>query len=362
MLEQLKQLATDALAAFAVAETLEDLEAGRVAFLGRKGQLAEIMSVLPSLAHEDRRLAGQTANEVKVTIEGAFAAAQARIEGAFAAVNAEKAWMDMTLPGIAPGLGHTHITSQAITDIMAIFSKLGFNRQRHPDVDWDYYAFESLNMPKDHPARDDWETFFVADGDKVQTGEFGKVVLTPHTSNAQVREMQKGILPIRMINIGKCYRRQASARHLPMFHQFDGLMLDKQVTITDLKGVIDYFVKNFFGPERQTRLRPYHFRFTEPSFELDISCEVCAGTGFVSASETKTGRTKCKLCKAGWLELGGAGMVHPNVLKAGGVDAKTYTGFAFGWGVERTAMMRAGVNIDDIRILYRNDLRFLKQF
>lgn len=355
LLDQLKQLETEALGAFAATQTMPDLEAARVAYMGRKGRLADIMSQLPSLSNDEKRLAGQTANEVKAAIEGAFLAAQARIESANASANAERAWIDMTLPGQIPEVGHTHLTTQAIADIMAIFAKLGFNRQRHPEVDWDYYAFESLNMPKEHPARDDWETFFIADGDKVQTGELGKVVLTPHTSNAQVREMKKGKLPIRMINIGKCYRRQASARHLPMFHQFEGLMIDETTSITDLKGVIDHFVKSFFGENTKTRLRPYHFRFTEPSFELDISCTVCGGEGFVNGS-------KCKLCKAGWLELGGAGMVHPNVLKAGGLDPKKYNGFAFGWGVERTAMMRGGLKLDDIRLMYRNDLRFLKQF
>lgn len=355
LLDQLKQLETEALGAFANTQTMPDLEAARVAYMGRKGRLADVMSQLPSLSNDEKRLAGQTANEVKAAIEGAFLAAQARIESANASANAERAWIDMTLPGKSPEVGHTHLTTQAIADIMAIFAKLGFNRQRHPEVDWDYYAFESLNMPKEHPARDDWETFFIADGDKVQTGELGKVVLTPHTSNAQVREMKKGKLPIRMINIGKCYRRQASARHLPMFHQFEGLMIDETTSITDLKGVIDHFVKSFFGENTKTRLRPYHFRFTEPSFELDISCTVCGGEGFVNG-------TKCKLCKAGWLELGGAGMVHPNVLKAGGLDPKKYNGFAFGWGVERTAMMRGGLKLDDIRLMYRNDLRFLKQF
>lgn len=357
MLDQLKQLESEALGVFTKSETLTDLEAARVAYLGRKGRLSDLLSQLPSLSDDAKRAAGQMGNEVKAAIEGAFLAAQARIEQANAERDLERAWIDMTVPGQLPEVGHTHLTSQAIADIFTIFSKLGFNRQRHPEVDWDYYAFESLNMPKEHPARDDWETFFVADSDKdvVQTGELGKVVLTPHTSNAQVREMRKGKLPIRMINIGKCYRRQASSRHLPVFHQFEGLMIDEQVSITDLRGVFDFFVKGFFGDKTKTRLRPYHFRFTEPSFELDISCTVCEGVGFIDG-------VKCRLCKAGWLELGGAGMVHPNVLKAGGLDPKKYTGFAFGWGVERTAMMRGGLKLDDIRLMYKNDLRFLKQF
>ena len=357
MLQALQDLQTEALKVFAEAKSLQDVEAARVSFLGRKGRLADLMSQLPGLTPEEKRTAGQLANEVKQAIEGSFLAAEARIKEAEGSLKIEKEWIDVTLPGTKPSVGHLHLTTQAIDDIMSIFSKLGFVRARHPEVDWDYYAFESLNMPKEHPARDEWETFFLADPakDAVQTGDKGKVVLTPHTSNSQVREMEKGKLPIRMVDIGKCFRRQSSARHLSMFHQFEGLMIDEKVSVTDLRGVFDFFVKRFFGENTKTRLRPYHFRFTEPSFELDISCTVCAGEGFVNGA-------KCKLCKGGWLELGGAGMVHPNVLKAGGLDPKKYNGFAFGWGVERTAMMRSGVNIDDIRLMYRNDLRFLNQF
>lgn len=355
MTDTFSQLQADALQAFSAVQTIEHLEAARVDFLGRKGRMAEAMKELSNLSEDDRREAGKRANEVKRTLEGAFAAAEARAVEADRATKKDREWIDVTLPGVVPGVGHLHLTSQAIEEISTIFSHLGFIRARHPEVDWDYYAFEALNMPKDHPARDDWETFFMADGDKVMTGEKGKVVLTPHTSNGQVREMEKGKLPIRMISIGKTYRRQTSARHLTMFHQFEGLMIDKTVSVTELKGVFDYFVKQYFGADRETRLRPYHFRFTEPSFELDISCAVCGGTGKVDGA-------KCKLCKEGWLELGGAGMVHPNVLKAGGLDPNEYTGFAFGWGVERTMMMRSGINIDDIRTLYKNDLRFLTQF
>lgn len=355
MQEELRKFQADCLAAFAATQTSEELEGVRVTFLGRKGRLAELLQDLPRLNEDDRRTIGSLANEVKKTAEGAFAAAQARVAQAEVAARSQAEWLDVTLPGAAPTTGHLHLTTQAIEEITNIFSRLGFVRARHPEVDWDYYAFESLNMPKEHPARDEWETFFVDDGGEVMTGDRGKVVLTPHTSNGQVREMEKGKLPIRMISIGKCYRRQSTARHLTMFHQFEGLLIDKKVTVTELKGVFDFFVKRFFGPDRQTRLRPYHFRFTEPSFELDISCSVCGGTGKVSGAT-------CRLCKEGWLELGGAGMVHPNVLKAGGLNPDEYCGFAFGWGVERTMMMRSGLNIDDIRILYKNDLRFLRQF
>lgn len=357
MENELRALLADLQASLASVNDAERLEAVRVEYLGRKGKLAELMKGLAALTVEEKKAVGVVANEVKVAAEGAFAEVTARVAVAESAAKNEREWLDVTLPGAEPGTGHLHLTSQAIEDITNIFARLGFVRSRHPEVDWDYYAFEALNMPKDHPARDEWETFFVANeaGDDVMTGEKGKVVLTPHTSNGQVREMEKGNLPIRMISIGKCYRRQATARHLPMFHQFEGLLIDKHASVTELKGVCDYFAKSYFGPDRVTRLRPFHFRFTEPSFELDISCGVCSGNGKVNG-------VKCKLCKEGWLELGGAGMVHPNVIKAGGLDPDEYSGFAFGWGVERTMMMRAGVNIDDIRILYRNDLRFIKQF
>ena len=252
----------------------------------------------------------------------------------------------MSLPGKLPPIGHLHPVTNAIEEISGIFEKIGFTRARYPEVDWDYYAFEALNMPKTHPARDDWETFFV---DAPENKKLGKLVLTPHTSNGQIHEMEETLPPIRMINIGKCYRRQSDVSHTVMFHQFEGLVIDEGINITHLKGTIDHFVKQFFGKERKSRLRPYHFQFTEPSFEVDVTCDICLGKG-------------CKLCKEGWLELGGAGMVHPNVLKAGKVDTTKYTGFAFGWGVERTYMMKSGVKIDDLRLLYSNDIRFLNQF
>ncbi|MEK7533611.1 MAG: phenylalanine--tRNA ligase subunit alpha, partial [Patescibacteria group bacterium] len=256
-----------------------------------------------------------------------------------------------------PTEGHLHIVTQAITEITRIFERIGFARVRHPEVDWDYYAFESLNMPANHPARDEWETFFIEyPGKPGRDPHKQKIVLTPHTSNGQVREMEKGKLPIRMINIAKCYRRQIDVSHTPMFHQFEGLYVDKDVSIGNLKGVFDYFVKQFFGSSRTTRLRPFHFQFTEPSFEVDINCGICLGTGKLADG------TVCKLCKAGWLELGGAGMVHPVVLRNGGVDPELYSGFAFGWGIERTSMMKSGTKLDDIRLLYSNDIRFLEQF
>jgi len=246
---------------------------------------------------------------------------------------------DITQPGIQQNIGHLHIITQAISEIEEIFSRLGFYRSRYPEVETDWYAFESLNMPKNHPARDEWETFFIT----------SNIVLTPHTSSSQIREMEKGKLPIKMINISKCYRRQIDISHVPMFYQIEGLYIDKNVSITQLKGVLEYFVKNFFGENRNIRLRPFHFRFTEPSFEVDINCSLCNGKG-------------CSFCKAGWVELGGAGMVHPQVLKNGGINPNQYSGFAFGCGVERIYMMKSGLKLPDIRLIYKNDLRFLNQF
>ncbi len=340
-------------AAMASLREAVDLEKIRIEFLGRQGHLAKLMGELKGLGEEQRREVGKLANTVKTHMEEAFAAKEQEIGSR---VVAQGEWIDVTAPGVAPQSGHLHPVSQAIGEITDIFSRIGFTRVQAPEIDWDWYAFESLNMPKDHPARDDWETFFVAreDGGRAE-GKKGKIVLTPHTSNSQVRELEKGKLPIRMININRCYRRQSDISHVPMFHQFEGFMVDKGLSITHLKGVLDHFAREFFGPGRVTRLRPHHFRFTEPSFEVDISCDMCEGKGM-----TQTGT--CRLCKAGWLELGGAGMTHPNVLKAGGVDPDVYTAFAFGWGVERTLMMREGIKIDDIRILYRNDLRFVEQF
>lgn len=332
------------------AKTLADIDELDQRYLGRKGSLTESFKSIKDLEGDEKKAFGQFVGEARQEIDAAFVGARARLAAGENKEREAREWIDISTPGIAPEKGHLHLTSQAIDEVTQIFERIGFTRVRHPEVDWDWYAFESLNIPKGHPARDEWETFFVANaaGDGVLEGEKGKVVLTPHTSNAQVRQMEKQQPPIRMINIGKTYRRQASVRHLTMFHQFEGLFIDKDVTLADLKGIIEYFAKEFFGPDRKIRLRPHHFRFTEPSFEVDISAEA--------------GRENEKIFKGGWLELGGAGMVHPNVLKAAGLDPNVYNGFAFGWGVERTMMMKSGMNIADIRVMYENDMNFLEQF
>lgn len=352
MKDKLQQLAAVLKEQIAALQTLPELTAFEVERMGRKSEFNVMMKGLGALPAEERAAAGALANSLKNEVQAAFDARRGELEAASAGSLADTEWIDVTEPGQRPPVGHLHLTSQAIQEITDIFRRIGFSRVRHPEVDWDWYAFESLNMPSDHPARDDWETFFI---DAPTDPKMGKLVLTPHTSSGQVREMQKKKFPIRMINIGKCYRREISASKVPMFHQFEGLFIDKNVSVVHLKGVLDYFARTFFGPERVTRLRPYHFRFTEPSFEVDISCNVCNGTGKVDGN-------KCRICKEGWLELGGAGMVHPNVLKSGGIDPEQWGGFAFGWGVERTMAMKSGVRLDDIRILYKSDFRFLRQF
>ncbi len=316
--------------------------------LGSRSEFARLTKEIKNVIPADRQRAGMVLNEVKKNIEKQLEVS--RCQG----VNVSKyKFFDVTAPGIPPAIGHLHIVTQAIMEIARIFEKIGFTRVRHPEVDWDWYPFEALNMPPDHPARDEWETFFIDPTgfhpvDR-QGGTLSKMVLTPHTSNGQVREMDKGKLPIRMINIAKCYRRQSDVSHVPMFHQFEGMYIDKGVTIGDLTGVFDFFVKNYFGPDRKVRLRPFHFQFTEPSVEIDINCGICLGKG-------------CTLCKEGWLEMAGGGMIHPVVFKNGGIDPNVYSGFAFGWGVERAYMMKSGTKLDDIRLLYSNDVRFLEQF
>ncbi len=323
----------------------------RSKYLGKNGLFTKLAKQLPTIDASERAAAGQALNVLKNAITQVVDARQQ--------LNSTTSnTVDLTAPGIRRVIGHMHPISQAMEEITHIFEQIGFTRVRYPEVDWDLYAFEGLNMPKDHPARDEWETFFVA---TPEDERMGKMVLTPHTSNGQVREMErlKSKPPIRMINIARCYRRQQDATHTQMFHQFEGLVVDRGITIQHLKGTMDYFAEKFYGPGTKSRLRPFHFKFTEPSFEVDFSCHICQGTGKVTDAE---GERKCKFCKSGWHEVGGSGMVHPNVLKAGGIDPDEYTGFAFGWGVERTYTLKEGLNIDDIRLLYSDDLRFLEQF
>jgi len=318
----------------------EELDKVYLEIFGKSGLFTNLTKLIPSLPKEKKPVFGKDLNEAKKQIEELFSSKKLELIS-----SSEEKTVDISAPAKKARIGHLHLVSQAIEEITGIFNKLGFSLKSYPEIDWDYFAFEALNMPKDHPARDDWETFFIS---AKPDPKMGKQVLTPHTSNGQVREMLRAKNPpIRMLNIARCYRRQIDVSHTPMFHQFEGLLVDKNVSISQLKGTFDFFTTRFFGKERVTRLRPHHFRFTEPSFEVDVTCGVCLGKG-------------CRLCKSGWLELGGAGMVHPNVLKAGKIDPEKYSGFAFGWGIERTIAMKT--NVPDIRLLYQNDLRFNEQF
>jgi phenylalanyl-tRNA synthetase alpha chain len=349
MEEKLNNLRIEILASLKTI-TLNDLDAFYINYFGAKGSFTLLLRELKDLSKEEKPKIGRLVNEIKSELLAEYERRKLILNQS----DKEK-WFDITYPGLKPNIGHTHIVSQAIEEITEIFASIGFTRVRYPEVEWDWYSFSSLNFPLDHPARDDFETFFVK---SKSHPKFGRMLLSPHTSSGQVREMERaeGKPPIRMINIAKCYRPNWDISHTPMFHQFEGLVVDRGINITHLKGTMDYFARKFFGPNRMTRLRPYHFQFTEPSFEVDINCGVCLGKGRLDDG------SKCRLCKEGWLELGGSGMVHPNVLTAGKIDSDKYSGFAFGWGVERTYMMKTGTKLDDIRLLYGNDIRFLEQF
>jgi len=339
MNDDLNNIKNQAIAQVAECNDLEELEQIRIDLFGRSGKFTLASKEIVNVPNEEKKQFGLILNEVKNTLEEQLAERKNELN------NSARVWFDPTMPAKKPTLGKLHIVTHAINEIAEVFEKIGFTRMKYPEVEFDFFAFGALNFPDNHPARDDWETFFV---DEPESKKYGPMLLTPHTSSGQIREMLGNKPPIRMINIAKCYRRQIDVSHYPMFHQFEGLVVDKGISITHLRGTIDHFAKSFFGPDRVTRLRPYHFQFTEPSFEVDISCNVCNGKG-------------CKLCKEGWLEIGGAGMVHPNVLSNCGVDPKVYSGFAFGWGVERTYMMKSGLSVPDIRLLYSSDLRVLKQ-
>lgn len=349
MEEKILNLKNEALAQIVSAKTEEELESLRQAYLGRKGKLTLLIKEIPKIPLEKRVDVGRLANDAKKAVEEVLRQTQDKLQQLTQSTTKE--WFDTSLPGIKPQIGHLHLISQAISEISLIFEKIGFTRVSYPEVEWDWYAFEGLNMPKNHPARDEWETFFI---EGLESKKYGGAVLTPHTSSGQLREMERKKTlpagrqaPIRMLNIAKCYRRQSDVSHAPMFYQFEGLVVSKGMNIAHLKGIQDYFVKQYFGPGTETRIRPFHFQFTEPSFEVDVTCLICGGKG-------------CKACKKGWMELGGSGMVHPVVLKNGKIDPKKYTGFAFGWGVERVLMMKYGIS--DIRLLFSGDLRFLNQF
>jgi phenylalanyl-tRNA synthetase alpha chain len=334
--EEIQKLEGAALGEIQQAQTPEALEALRVQYLGRKGALTQILRALKDLPAEVRRPVGQEANRAKTALEAALD--QALIILKEAARRAAAPAVDVTLPGRRPPLGRLHPLNQVMAEVCDIFLHLGFEAVEGPEVELDWYNFEALNLPPDHPARDMQDTYYFDD----------KVLLRTHTSPMQIRTMERRRPPVRIIAPGKVYRRDSDITHSPMFHQVEGLLVDKGVTFADLKGVLTAFVHQLFGPEVGVRFRPSYFPFTEPSAEVDIECVICQGAG-------------CRVCKlTGWLEVLGSGMVHPAVFEAVGYDPEEVTGFAFGLGIERLAMLKYG--IDDIRLFFDNDLRFLRQF
>ncbi len=316
----------------------EGLEAFRIKYLGRKGLLGELLARLPSLSVEEKREAGRLLNELKRDITAGFERVKKSLsdEGRPGAAPVQ----DVTLPGRLHPLGHRHPIIQTIDEIKDIFARMGFQVAYGPEVELEYYNFEALNIPPDHPSRDDFDTFYVSGADDV--------LLRSQTSTVQIRVMENSAPPIRIIAPGKVFRPDTvDATHSFMFHQIEGLMVDEGVTFGHLKGVLKLFAQAYFGPDTQTRFCPSFFPFTEPSAEMEVSCSLCKGKG-------------CGTCGSGWIEILGAGMVDPNVFKAVGYDPEKYTGLAFGMGVERMTMLKYG--IDDIRMFFENDMRFLSQF
>ncbi len=337
MEEKLHAIREEALKAIEQASSPEALDQIRIKYLGRKGVVTQILKGLGKLAPEERPKVGKLANEVKKGLEKALTAKKGALEKA-APDERLVTGFDPTLPGRRLPYGSLHPITQVMDEITSVFIRMGFSVEEGPEIELDYYNFEALNIPPDHPARDMQDTFYVDD----------KVLLRTHTSPIQVRTMEKRQPPLRIIAPGKVYRCDSDVTHTPMFHQVEGLMVDSDVSFADLKGVLTLFVHEIFDPETSVRFRPSFFPFTEPSAEVDIQCVMCRGKG-------------CRVCsQTGWLEVLGAGMVHPAVFRHVGYDTERYTGFAFGLGVERIAMLKYG--IDDIRLFYENDIGFLSQF
>jgi phenylalanyl-tRNA synthetase alpha chain len=346
MQDRLESLATRAREEIGRAADAGQLEALRVRYLGKKGELSAVLGGMGKLPAEERRRVGELANGVKAEVEGLLATAQARLADTALEAELNAAPIDVTLPGRARRPGKRHVVSRTLEEVTRTFQRLGFDVVQSPEVELDLYNFEMLNIPADHPARDMQDTFYVhADWLQVDPGG---IVLRTQTSPGQIRTMLAQKPPIRVVVPGKVYRVDSDATHTPMFHQIEGLLVDRRVTMAELKGTLNAFASAFFGPDRRTRFRPSFFPFTEPSAEMDVSCSGCDGKG-------------CRLCKGtGWLEILGSGMVHPNVFAAVGYPEGEYTGFAFGMGIERVAMLRYG--LDDLRSLFENDVRLLEQF
>jgi phenylalanyl-tRNA synthetase alpha chain len=338
VLNELEKIRNETVISISQASTEKAISEIRVKVLGKKGSLTQLLKRLGTLPEADRREIGKRANQVKEDLEGKIEEALLQIEERERREALEREKIDVTLPGRRLPIGKRHPLTQILDEIIDIFSRLGFEVVEGPEVELDYYNFEALNIPKGHPAREMQATFFISDD----------VVLRTHTSPMEVRTMEKHPPPVRIISPGPCYRRDSDPTHSPMFHQVEGLLVDKGITFADLKGVLTFFVHQMFGKETRLRFRPSFFPFTEPSAEVDIECVMCGGKG-------------CGVCSnTGWLEILGSGMTDPAVFGFVNYDPEEVTGFAFGMGVERIAMLKFGIN--DIRLFFTNDLRFLRQF
>ncbi len=337
MKEKLEKILDDAIAG--IGNDNADLEQIRIQYLGKKGELTAVLRGMGQLTPEERPVIGQLANDVRAKIEEALDKAGETLKAKQLEQKLKDEKLDVTMPTQAIGNGHHHPLSLTQREMEEIFMGLGFSIIEGPEVEYDYYNFQALNIPENHPARDTQDTFYITDN----------ILLRSQTSPVQVHAMETRRPPLRVVSPGRVYRSDAlDATHSPLFHQFEGLVVDKGITMGDLKGVLDAFAKKMFGEQTRTRFRPHHFPFTEPSAEVDVSCFACGGKG-------------CRLCKnEGWIEILGAGMVHPFVLSNCGIDPEEYSGFAFGMGIERVAMIKYG--IDDIRLFYENNQRFLEQF
>lgn len=335
-IEEIKKSAKEKIAAITSLQDLQDL---KVKYLGKKGELTSILKGLGGLSAEERPKIGSMVNQVRDELEKSIEVAEKAMKAKALEQRLEKEKIDVTMPSKAIKVGSVHPITQVIEEVKEIFLGMGYSVADGPEVERTYYVFDQLNTPIDHPARDLQDTFYVTED----------VILRTQTSSVQIRAMENQKPPIKMICPGAVYRSDTvDATHSPLFHQIEGLVVDKNITMTDLKGTLEMFAKNCLGPNTKIRFRPHHFPYTEPSAEADVSCFVCGGKG-------------CRVCKnEGWIELLGCGMVHPKVLENCGIDPNVYSGFAFGFGVERIAMAKFG--IDDMRLLFENDVRFLKQF
>ncbi len=339
MKEKLQELRERALAQIAAAGDLTQLNEVRVAFLGKKGELTAVLKGMKDVSPEERPLVGQLVNDVRAEIEAALEEKKSVLETQALEEQLAGEVLDVTLPSKRPQIGHRHPNTVALDEVERIFVGMGYEVVEGPEIEYDYYNFEALNIPANHPARDEQDTFYITDD----------ILLRTQTSPVQIRTMERQKPPIRMIAPGRVFRSDAvDATHSPSFHQIEGLVIDKGITFADLKGTLEQFAREMFGEDTRVKFRPHHFPFTEPSAEMDMSCFKCGGTG-------------CRFCKGeGWIEILGCGMVHPHVLEMSGIDPKEYSGFAFGVGLERIALLK--YEIDDMRLLTENDARFLRQF